>query len=72
MTPSLLRSQYDVVPVFMVLLRFFKVAHQARTPVGGHFQPGDGVLAQRVAEEQTLRDFSRRGGVRQPASTNQE
>lgn len=55
---------YDVTSMFFILSSFLQVAHQARTPAGGHLQPGDGVLAQRVAEEQTLRDFPGRGGVR--------
>lgn len=53
--------------LFLVLSWFLQVAHQARTPAGGYLQPGDGVLAQRAAEEQTLCDFPGRGGVRRPA-----
>lgn len=52
---------------FLVPSWFLQVAHQARTPAGGYLQPGDGVLAQRAAEEQTLCDFPGRGRVRRPA-----
>lgn len=48
----------------LVPSRFPQVAHQARTLAGGHLQPGDGVLAQRAAEEQALCDFPGRGRVR--------
>lgn len=41
-----------------------QVADPERTPAGGNLQPGDGVLPQRAAEEQTLRHFPGRGGVR--------